>query len=84
MKRDYFYTSPLGRRMFQLDLGPVTLALIGGPKHDLLDKLITEKGPGIPLGHEILSTYNVNWRAFLDSNTPKDEGLDESLIQEIA
>jgi type IV secretion system protein VirB4 len=28
MKRDYFYTSPHGRRLFQLCLGPRTMEII--------------------------------------------------------
>ena len=30
-KRDYYITSPLGRRMVQLELGPVALAFLGSP-----------------------------------------------------
>jgi energy-coupling factor transporter ATP-binding protein EcfA2 len=39
MKRDYYYTSPLGSRLFQLGLGPVTLGLIAGADQSRLDKL---------------------------------------------
>jgi type IV secretion system protein VirB4 len=39
MKQDYFYTSPAGRRLFQLSLGPLALSLIGSPDHALLDSL---------------------------------------------
>ena len=28
-KRDYYYTSPYGSRMFQLGLGPAALSLVG-------------------------------------------------------
>jgi type IV secretion system protein VirB4 len=28
-KRDYFYTGPAGRRLFQLELGPVALSFVG-------------------------------------------------------
>lgn len=42
MKRDYLYTSTLGSRLFQLDLGKRTLALIGSPNHALLDALYAE------------------------------------------
>jgi len=72
MKRDYFYTSPLGRRMFQLDLGQVTLCLIGAPKHSLLDKLIYEKGAGVPLCRDILDSYNINYQRFVDDSAPVD------------
>jgi len=36
-KRDYYYVSPLGRRLFQFALGPAALAFIGaGSKEDVL------------------------------------------------
>ena len=36
-KRDYYYVSPLGRRLFQFALGPAALAFIGaGSKDDVL------------------------------------------------
>jgi type IV secretion system protein VirB4 len=47
MKKDYYYTSPLGSRLFQLDLGPLTLAIIGTANHAALDALLKkhpEKG----------------------------------------
>ena len=72
MKKDYFYTSPIGRRMFQLDLGSLTLALIGAPDHNLLDKLVSEKGFGIPLCREILSLKGINYQAHIGSDAPKE------------
>jgi type IV secretion system protein VirB4 len=72
MKRDYFYTSPIGRRLFQLDLGPLTLALIGAADHALLDGLAKEKLPATPLCREILDRKGVAWRRFLGSDAPKD------------
>lgn len=33
-KRDYFFTSPAGRRLFQLELGPVALAFFGASGKD--------------------------------------------------
>jgi len=46
MKQDYLYTSTMGSRKFQLDLkrNGITLALIGTPDHDLLDRLVSEHG----------------------------------------
>jgi type IV secretory pathway VirB4 component len=36
-KRDYYYVSPLGRRLFQFALGPAALAFVGaGSKDDVL------------------------------------------------
>jgi hypothetical protein len=73
MKRDYFYTSPLGRRMFQLDLGKLTLSLIGGPRHELLDKLVAEKGNGIPLCKDILAASKVNYQRLIRHDAPVDK-----------
>jgi len=73
MKQDYFYTSPLGRRMFQLDLGPLSLALIGTPKHDLLDDLIKEKGAGIPLCKEILARSRIDYSQYMGGDAPNEE-----------
>jgi type IV secretion system protein VirB4 len=73
MKQDYFYTSPLGRRMFQLDLGPLTLALLGSPDHKMLDALVAEKGPGRPLCREILERSLVDYLQYMGPDAP-DEG----------
>jgi type IV secretion system protein VirB4 len=72
MKRDYFYTSPLGRRLFQLDLGPLTLALIGSPDHELLDGLVKEKGAGFPLCTGILERKGVDFGRYLGHDAPAD------------
>jgi type IV secretion system protein VirB4 len=55
MKRDYFYKSPLGARMFQLNLDKFQLALLS-PDHDLLDDLEKQYGRNSmkPLATEIL------------------------------
>jgi type IV secretion system protein TrbE len=48
-KRDYYYVSPLGRRLFQFAIGPAALAFIGaGSKDDLIEarRLIAEHGDG--------------------------------------
>jgi len=71
MKRDYFYTSPLGRRMFQLDLGILTHALIGAPNHALLDRLIAEKGAGVPLCEDILKSCRVGYKHLVDIDAPR-------------
>jgi type IV secretion system protein VirB4 len=72
MKRDYFYTSPLGRRLFQLDLGPLALALIGSADHALLDRLLDGHGPGAALCRELLDHGRVNWRRYAGPDAPKD------------
>ena len=46
-KRDYYYVSPLGRRLFQFALGPAALAFVGaGSKDDVLTarRMIAEYG----------------------------------------
>jgi len=72
MKHDYFYTSPNGRRLFQLDLGKITLALIGSPRHGLLDELVTKYEPGYPLCEEILAGTGVNYKGLIDESVPDD------------
>ena len=49
-KRDYYYQSRLGNRLFDLDLGPATLAFTGAAKpqdqHDI-DRVLADAGiPG--------------------------------------
>jgi type IV secretion system protein VirB4 len=70
MKQDYFYTSPLGRRLFQLDLGPLTLALVGGADHDVLDRILARKGQGFPLCTDILESRGIDWRPFRGPDAP--------------
>jgi len=72
MKRDYFYTSPIGRRLFQLDLGRLTLAIIGSPDHALLDGLAAKYEPGSALCAEILAAKNINYKRYLDKYAPAD------------
>ena len=38
-KRHYYYTSPLGRRQFELGLGPVALAFVGASSKDDLKRV---------------------------------------------
>lgn len=39
MKKDYFYKSPLGVRLFQLDLGPIMLSLTGTEDEEYFEKI---------------------------------------------
>jgi type IV secretion system protein VirB4 len=49
-KRDYYYMSPLGRRMFQLGLGPVCLSFVGASgKAD------------VALARELIAAHGDNW-----------------------
>jgi hypothetical protein len=72
MKRDYFYTSPAGRRLFQLDLGPLTLALIGGADHALLDRLAAVRPPGTPLCRALLEQKGVHYQPFMDDDATEE------------
>jgi type IV secretion system protein VirB4 len=61
MKRDYFYKSPLGARMFQLNLDKFQLALLS-PNHEHLDSLEEEYGRNSlkPLAIEILKRKGIS------------------------
>ncbi|MDR1211812.1 MAG: DUF87 domain-containing protein [Spirochaetaceae bacterium] len=72
MKRDYFYTSPLGRRLFRLDLGKTTLGLIGGADHEFLDGLSSEYEGGSAFCREILAHNGVDYKALLGAGAPSD------------
>jgi type IV secretion system protein TrbE len=72
MKRDYFYTSPAGKRLFQLDLGQLTLSLIGTPNHTLLDELASAYEPGNALCSEILTAKGFDYARFLEDDYPVD------------
>jgi len=69
-KRDYFYKSELGARLFQLDLGPLTLALVGGPDHKALDAMVAEKGRGVPLCRDILHARYIDYHRYLGPGAP--------------
>lgn len=49
-KRDYFFTSPAGRRLFQLELGPVALAFVA-----------TSGKSDRTLARKLQSMYKENW-----------------------
>ena len=57
-KRDYYVSSPLGRRLVQLDLGPVALAFLGTPEGLTLDTMrpIVER-----FAEEALGTWPLTW-----------------------
>jgi type IV secretion system protein VirB4 len=67
MKRDYFYKSPKGARLFELGLDEFQLALLS-PDHTLLDDLEKEYGKNSrkPLAAEILKRKGVqDWKKYL-------------------
>ncbi|GMO57940.1 MAG: conjugal transfer protein TrbE [Termitinemataceae bacterium] len=70
MKRDYYYTSILGRRLFQLDLGELTLGIIGGADHRALDNLVKNNIRGASLLKEVLDAKNIDWQQYLDFDAP--------------
>ncbi|NTB05924.1 transporter [Agrobacterium tumefaciens] len=49
-KRDYYYVSPLGRRKFQLGLGPVNLAFVGASGKEDVAK-----------ARELIARYGARW-----------------------
>ncbi|MGO9605796.1 MAG: conjugal transfer protein TrbE [Candidatus Binataceae bacterium] len=72
-KRDYFYVSPLGRRLFQFAVGPASLAFIGaGSKEDVLAarRLIAQRGEAWRA--EWLRTRGLaEWADYLDQLCPR-------------
>jgi type IV secretion system protein VirB4 len=75
MKRDYFYVSPLGRRLFQLDLGKVTLGIIGGADHVFLDDLAARSDEGVSMCTEILRGKGIEFRPLLGVDAPREPEL---------
>lgn len=62
-KRDYYYRSVLGRRLFQLGLGPATLAFVGMASeadHKFLDTMIATR-PANEYGRAMLERRGVGW-----------------------
>jgi type IV secretion system protein TrbE len=67
-KRDYYYHSSLGRRLFQFALGPAALAFIGtGSKEDVLGarRMIAEFGERWPAEWLRVRGFG-EWSAYLD------------------
>ncbi|WP_425409993.1 conjugal transfer protein TrbE [Hyphococcus sp.] len=60
-KRDYYFQSPLGARIFELGLGPVALAFCGSSSpadQKLMDQIIETGGP---FAEEFLTRKNLKW-----------------------
>jgi hypothetical protein len=72
MKRDYFYTSPLGKRLFRLDLSTVTLGLIAGTNHKKLDSITAGKEAGISFCASILESKRIPYRGLLGQDAPHE------------
>jgi type IV secretion system protein VirB4 len=81
-KRDYYYVSPLGRRLFQFALGPAALAFVGaGSKDDVLTarRMIAEHGE--QWRAEWLRARGLGeWADYLAPHFPAGSGLAETLI----
>jgi type IV secretion system protein TrbE len=71
-KRDYYYFSPLGRRLFQFALGPAALAFIGaGSKEDVLAARRMIAGFGERWPAEWLKARGLaQWAEYLDQHFP--------------
>jgi type IV secretion system protein VirB4 len=71
-KRDYYYVSPLGRRLFQFSLGPAALAFIGaGGKADIAQaqRLIAQDPERWPV--EWLRAHGLDqWAEYLAQSYP--------------
>ena len=66
-KRDYYYRSVKGRRLFQLDLGPVGLAFAGmsSPEDQkFLDRMVASTRPA-EYAERILRYRKLDWAAEL-------------------
>ncbi len=81
-KRDYYYVSPLGRRLFQFAIGPAALAFIGaGSKEDVLAarRMIAEHGERWRL--EWLRARGLGeWADYLDRFYPRAETAAARLV----
>ena len=81
-KRDYYYVSPLGRRLFQFALGPAALAFIGaGSKEDVLAarRMIAEHGERWPV-EWLRSRGLTEWADYLARHFPSGPAAAETVI----
>jgi len=81
-KRHYYYTSPLGRRLFQFSLGPAALAFIGaGSKDDVLTARRMIKRHGERWTIEWLRSRDLgDWAEYLDKLYGKVASPVEAMI----
>jgi type IV secretion system protein VirB4 len=81
-KRDYYYASPLGRRLFQFALGPAALAFVGaGSKEDVLvaRRMIGEFGERWPV-EWLRSRGLAEWADYLARHFPSEPAPAETVI----
>jgi type IV secretion/conjugal transfer VirB4 family ATPase len=85
-KRDYYYVSPLGQRLFQFGLGPAALAFIGaGSREDIAEarRLIAEDPEGWTV--EWLRRRGLpEWSQYLAQSYPSSTVGQPSIIQPYA
>ena len=73
-KRDYYYRSTQGRRLFTLDLGPVALAFAGaGNPADqrFMDTMVQTERPEV-FAQTLLRYRHLSWAADLLDGCPKE------------
>ncbi|EOL3511726.1 transporter [Escherichia coli] len=69
-KRHYYYKSPLGRRMFELGLGPLALSFVAvsdKPQLATIREMIEEHGDNWPLAW--MNYRGVNYEQYVDKKT---------------
>jgi type IV secretion system protein VirB4 len=75
-KRDYYYQSPLGHRLFELALGPVALAFVGASRAEdqrALDELAAQSPPDAFISSWLVDK-GVDWAANLLHQYPSHAG----------
>jgi type IV secretion system protein VirB4 len=75
-KRDYYYQSPLGHRLFELALGPVALAFVGASSAEdqrSLDELAAQSHPDAFISSWLVRK-GVDWAANLLNQYPSHAG----------
>ncbi|AQQ05409.1 conjugal transfer protein TrbE [Roseibium algicola] len=78
-KRDYYYQSRHGNRLFELNPGPVALAFIAASSredHALMDELIAAHGEE-EFADSWLRAHGLEWAAELTGNVPQSEAEGE-------
>ncbi len=74
-KRDYYLQSRRGNRLFELALGPITLALSGAsdPVSQALIDQCAERGNGSAFARAFLDARGLDWAARLLNDFPQDQ-----------
>ena len=74
-KRDYYYQSAIGNRLFDLELGGVALGICGASSpedHTLMDLIVEEHAHMFP--KQFLLAKDLRWAADLISNSQPNKG----------